>query len=244
MTKSTINEEEVEKFSRIADEWWDKNGKFKPLHKFNPIRIEFVKNKLIDHFNLDGDCETPLKNLKIADVGCGGGLLSEPFASLGAKVTAIDASEKNIKVASLHAKESNLDIKYQNIDVETLSSQKEKFDVVLAMEIIEHVDNVDVFIEHLGKCLNKGGILFIATLNRTLTSYVKAIIGAEYILRWLPTGTHSWKKFLKPSEINDMTQSSNLALIESKGFDYNPLQDVWKLTNNLDVNYVMVFHKS
>ncbi len=243
MIKSTINKEEVEKFSKISDEWWDKNGKFKPLHKFNPIRIAYIRDKIISHFNLKKDIKTPLKGLNIADIGCGGGLLCEPMASFGAKVMGIDASKKNIQVAKIHAQKSKLDINYQNLDIEDLAKKKEKFDVILAMEIVEHVDNIDIFMASLGKCLKKDGILFIATLNRTLTSYAKAIIGAEYILRWLPTGTHDWKKFLKPSQIYDMAIKGDLDLLESKGFDYNIINDNWKLTDNLDVNYVMVFKK-
>lgn len=243
MSGSTINKEEVEKFSKISQEWWDKNGKFKPLHKFNPIRISLIKEKLISYFNLNAESKKPLSGLKIADIGCGGGLLCEPLTILGADLLGIDASKQNIEVAKIHSKESKLKINYQNLDVEELAQKKEKFDVILSMEVVEHVDNVENFIAALSKCLKKDGILFIATLNRTLTSYAKAIIGAEYVLRWLPTGTHDWKKFLKPSEIYDMGNANNLDLLESKGFDYNLINDDWKITDNLDVNYVMIFKK-
>jgi 2-polyprenyl-6-hydroxyphenyl methylase/3-demethylubiquinone-9 3-methyltransferase len=233
ISKTTINKEEVAKFSKIADEWWDKNGKFKPLHKFNPVRLKYIEKIISDYFKNN--------NISLIDVGCGGGLLSEPMANWGYQVTAIDASEKNIEVAKLHAKKSKLKIDYQNIDLSDLINKKQKFDVILAMEIIEHVDNVDLFVKQLSQILKKDGLIFIATLNRTISSYVKAIIGAEYILRWLPRGTHQWKKFLKPSQIYEMAKENNLNLIESTGFDYNIISDEWKLTNNLNVNFAMVF---
>ena len=243
MTKSTINKDEVNKFSKISQEWWDENGKFKPLHKFNPIRIALIKNKLIQHFGLDENSKTPLKKLKIADIGCGGGLLCEPLSKVGAKLTGIDASKENIEVAKIHAQKSKLDINYHNIELDQLIEKKEKFDVVLAMEVVEHVDNVEYFISSLEKILKKDGLIFIATLNKTAKSYLKAIIGAEYILRWLPKGTHDWNKFLKPSQIHEIISKNNpdLKLLESKGFDYNILNDSWKITDNLDVNYVMIF---
>lgn len=243
MSKSTINEAEVKKFSDMADEWWDLNGKFKPLHKFNPIRISFIKDRIIQHFALDKNLQKPLENLKIADIGCGGGLICEPLALFGAKITGIDASAKNIEIAKAHAQKTNLEINYQNKEVEILAQESEKFSVVLALEVVEHVDNIQNFIESLANCLEKDGILFIATLNRTLISYIKAIIGAEYVLRWLPKGTHDFKKFLKPSQINKMAENANLKLLEEKGFDYNLIKDSWKITNNLDVNYIMVFQK-
>ncbi len=243
MSKSTINEEEVKKFSDIADEWWDLDGKFKPLHKFNPVRVSFIKDKIIKYFNLDQSTKNPLENLKIADIGCGGGLVCEPLSALGADITGIDASQKNIEIAKLHSQKSNLKINYQNITVEELAKKKEKFDVVLSLEVVEHVDNVQEFIEALSNCVKKDGILFVATVNRTLISYAKAIIGAEYILRWLPARTHDWKKFLKPSEINEMASKTNLKILEEKGFYYNLIKDSWKITNNLDVNYAMIFQK-
>jgi len=243
MSNSTINEEEVKKFSDIADQWWDPKGKFKPLHKFNPIRILFIKEKIAQYFSLDKDRDKPLEKLKIADIGCGGGLISEPLAQLGAKMTGIDASAKNIEVAKIHAEKSGLEINYQNISAEDLSQKKEKFDVVLALEVVEHVENIQLFIDATANCLKKDGILFIATLNRTPISYIKSIIGAEYLLRWLPIGTHDFQKFLKPHEVNEMAEKSGLKLLEEKGFDYNLIQDSWKITTNLDVNYIMIFKK-
>jgi len=193
---TTINKEEIQKFSKMADEWWDVNGKFKPLHMFNPARIDYILNKTTSYFKLDKTKKLPLKNLKILDIGCGGGLMSEPMTRLGASVTGIDASDKNIKVASLHAKQNNLNINYLNKSPEQMD-QKEKYDVILNLEIVEHVDDVDLYISSCFNLLKKNGLMFTATINRTLTSYIKAIVGAEYILRWLPIGTHDWNKFLK-----------------------------------------------
>ena len=233
---STIDLSEVEKFSRIADEWWSETGKFKPLHKFNPIRISFIRKEISKHFP-----EFP--NIKILDVGCGGGLISEPFARMGADVTAIDASERNIEVAKIHAKKSELKIDYRVASSEELAAKDEKFDVVFALEIIEHVADVEKFIETCAKLVKPNGLLFIATMNRTLKSLATAKIAAEYILRWLPHGTHDWKKFLKPSEINSHAINHGLDLQSLQGFSYNILSDEWKETENLDVNYAAVFVK-
>ena len=196
---TTINQDEIQKFSKLADEWWDVSGKFKPLHMFNPIRIEYILDNIKDHFG-ESSKELPLKGLKILDIGCGGGLMSEPMSRLGAEVTGIDASLKNIKVAKLHAEKNNLKINYINSSPENLH-QDENYDIILNLEIVEHVDNVDLYFESCSKLLKKNGIMFTATLNRTFTSFIKAIIGAEYILRWLPVGTHDWNKFFKPKEI-------------------------------------------
>ena len=193
---TTINKEEIQKFSKMADEWWDANGKFKPLHAFNPVRIEYIKDKCISHFGLKNDQIKPLSSLKILDIGCGGGLIAEPMSRMGANVTGIDASSKNIKIAKIHAKQNGLKIEYLNSSPEKNDINK-KFDVILNLEIVEHVENLDLFLKHSSKLLKKNGIMFIATINRTLQSYIKAIVGAEYILRWLPIGTHSWEKFFK-----------------------------------------------
>ena len=233
---STIDLSEVEKFSRIADEWWSETGKFKPLHKFNPIRISFIRKEISKHFS-----EFP--NIKILDVGCGGGLISEPFARMGADVTAIDASERNVEVAKIHAKKSELKIDYRVASSEELAAKDEKFDVVFALEIIEHVADVEKFIETCAKLVKPNGLLFIATMNRTLKSLATAKIAAEYILRWLPRGTHDWKKFLKPSEINSHAIHYGLNLQSLQGFSYNILSDEWKETDDLDVNYAAVFLK-
>lgn len=238
---STIDEKEVEKFSRIANEWWDENGKFKPLHKFNPIRISAIHKKINQHFSLD---KKSLGGLKILDIGCGGGLVAEPFARMDGDVTAIDASHKNIEVAKIHAEKSNLKINYQNISAEELLENGEKFDVVLALEVIEHVADVEEFIKSCATLAKPSGLVFIATLNRTIKSLALAKIAVEYVLRWLPRGTHDWKKFLKPSEINFYAEQNNLQMLELKGFHYNILNDSWSETKNLDVNYIAIFKKS
>jgi 2-polyprenyl-6-hydroxyphenyl methylase/3-demethylubiquinone-9 3-methyltransferase len=241
---STIDLKEVEKFSAIADEWWNESGKFKPLHKFNPIRISYIREKIIENFNLEKTSITPFENLKILDVGCGGGLISEPFAKMKAEVTGIDASEKNIQVAKIHAEKSNLKINYQAISSEELAQKNEKYDVVLALEIIEHVADVEEFVKNCAELVKPNGLLFIATLNRTAKSLLLAKFAAEYVLKWLPAGTHNWKKFLKPSEINSYAGIYNLDLLETSGFSYNLLKDEWKRDiKDLDVNYTMIFGK-
>ena len=241
---TTIDEKEIKKFADIADQWWNEDGKFKPLHKFNPVRITYIRNQILDNFKINKNLEKPLSGLKILDVGCGGGLLCEPLSRLGGDITGIDVAQVSIKVAKEHAKQSKLKINYIHNDIETLSKRKNKFDVVLVMEVVEHVKDVEKFIQSASKCLRKGGLLFVATINRTIKSYLNAIIGAEYILRWLDIGTHSWNKFLKPSEINTIANNSNLSLIRSDGFKYNLINDQWSLTRNLDINYVMLLKKN
>ena len=240
---TTINKEEIQKFSKMADEWWDVNGKFKPLHMFNPTRIDYILNKTTSYFKLDKTKKLPLKNLKILDIGCGGGLMSEPMTRLGASVTGIDASDKNIKVASLHAKQNNLNINYLNKSPEQMD-QKEKYDVILNLEIVEHVDDVDLYISSCFNLLKKNGLMFTATINRTLTSYIKAIVGAEYILRWLPIGTHDWNKFLKPEELEKKLTNLNFVIDETKGLEFNPIFSEWKKSDNLAVNYIVTAIKN
>ena len=235
---TTINREEIQKFSDLADEWWDVNGKFKPLHMFNPIRIEYITEKIKQEFKLINQNNSYLKALKILDIGCGGGLISEPLARLGGEVTGIDASEKNIKVAKLHSKKNNLNINYLNKSPEQLNNS-EKFDIVLNLEIVEHVENVDLYIKSCSNLLKKNGIMFTATLNRTIVSYIKAIVGAEYILRWLPIGTHDWNKFIKPEELEKKLSSANFSTIDVKGLEFNPLFSKWKKSDNLSVNYII-----
>ena len=200
MKNKTINIEEINKFATIADEWWNPEGKFKPLHKFNPVRIKYIKDTISLHFNKKANS---LKDLDILDIGCGGGLLSEPLSRLGAKVVGIDASVKNIKVAKAHLKKSKLKINYICATPENLKIKK-KFDIILNMEIVDHVENVDLFINKSSSFLKKNGLMFIATINKTIKSYLTAIIGAEYILRWLPIGTHDWEKFIKPEQLIDV----------------------------------------
>ena len=240
---STINKEEIQKFSKLADEWWDVNGKFKPLHMFNPIRIEYITDKIKQHFKINADNLNYLKGLNILDIGCGGGLISEPMARLGGRVTGIDASEKNIKVAKIHAKKNELKINYLNKSPEELEN-KDKFDIILNLEIVEHVDNVGLYIESCYNLLKKDGLMFTATLNRSFMSYLKAIIGAEYIMRWLPIGTHDWNKFLKPEELEKQLQDKKFSIVEIKGLEFNPLLNKWKKSNNLSVNYIIASSKS
>ena len=236
---TTINKEEIQKFSKLADEWWDVKGKFKPLHMFNPIRIEYIKEKICNHFNRSQS----LKGLKILDIGCGGGLISEPMANLGADVTGIDASEKNIKIAKIHAQKNNIKINYINKSPEQLM-EIEKFDVILNLEIVEHVDNLKLYFKSCNQLLKKNGLMFTATLNRTFISYFKAIIGAEYILRWLPIGTHDWNKFIKPEELEQLLSKENFSTIDLKGLEFNPVLGKWKKSENLSVNYIVCSVKS
>jgi len=242
MKNNTINKKEIEKFSKIAEEWWNPEGKFKPLHKFNPIRISYIKENIIKTFHLELT-KTPLKNINILDIGCGGGLLSEPMCRLGAEVTGIDASDKNINVAKIHSKKNNLKINYICSSPEKLNV-KNKFDVILNMEIVEHVEDVNFFLKSCSNLLKKDGIMFIATLNRTLKSYLLAIIGAEYILRWLPIGTHEWEKFLKPEELISELKKNNLRLDRLDGMKFNILTDKWSVSDDKSVNYIMKFIKS
>jgi len=242
MKNNTINKKEIEKFSKIAEEWWNPDGKFKPLHKFNPIRISYIKDNIISSFKLKNK-KKPLERIKILDIGCGGGLLSEPMCRLGASVTGIDASERNINIAKLHAKKNNLKIKYVCSSPEKLKIN-DKFDVILNMEIIEHVENVNFFLKSCSKLLKKNGIMFVATLNKTLKSYVFAIIGAEYILRWLPIGTHEWDKFIKPNELISILKKDNINLNRLDGMMFNPITDEWKLSSDKSVNYIAKFIKN
>lgn len=234
---SSIDQKEVEKFSRIADEWWNKAGKFKPLHDFNPIRIEHIKRKIEEKF-------LKISGVKILDVGCGGGLVAEPLARAEADVTAIDASERNIQVAKIHAEKSELKIDYRVSTAEEMSEKFAKgFDVVLALEIIEHVADPESFIQSCANLVSEGGLVFVATINRNLKSLALAKIAVEYLLRWLPVGTHDWRKFLKPSEVNSYAKKAGLTLKELRGFEYNLFNSAWKESADLSVNYVAVFEK-
>ena len=235
---TTINKEEIQKFSKLAEEWWDVDGKFKPLHMFNPIRIEYIIENIKKHYKIKNGNTNFLKGLSILDIGCGGGLISEPMARLGANVTGIDASEKNIKIAKLHSEKNGLRINYINTSPEQLNDLT-KFDVILNLEIIEHVDNVSLYIKSCNKLLKKNGLMFTATLNRSFISYIKAIIGAEYILRWLPIGTHDWNKFIKPEELEKLLSLEKFSTVDIKGLNFNPFLNKWKKSNNLSVNYII-----
>ena len=241
MNNTTINKAEIDKFSKIADEWWDPNGKFKPIHKFNPLRIEYIKKSIFNHFNLKHN--KSLNKLEFLDIGCGGGLLCEPFSRLGANVTGIDASERNIKIAKAHLKKSKLKIDYFCATPENLEIKK-KFDVILNMEVVEHVENVDFFIKKSSEYLKKNGLMFIATLNKTLKSYLFAIVGAEYILKWLPIGTHQWENFLEPKKLIKYAEESSLDLLRLDGVKFDLFRNQWKISNDKSVNYIAKFKKN
>jgi 2-polyprenyl-6-hydroxyphenyl methylase / 3-demethylubiquinone-9 3-methyltransferase len=235
--QTTISPDEVDKFSRIADEWWDINGKFKPLHLFNPLRLTYIRNQIEKHFG-------GIHQIKLLDIGCGGGLLSEPLARIGAKVTGADASEKNIKTAMLHSEKNNLSIEYLVTTAESLAQERPAYyDVIINMEVIEHVADTQLFIDSCFKMLKPNGIMVIATLNRTLKSYLFAIIGAEYILRWLPVGTHDWQKFLTPDEIHALCHH-HAKRLDIAGASFNPINQQWSKTNDLTVNYMTVYEKN
>ena len=240
---TTINKEEIQKFSDLAEEWWDVNGKFKPLHMFNPVRIEYIIENIKKHFKISQNEPGFLKGLNILDIGCGGGLISEPMARLGANVTGIDASIKNINIAQIHSKRSGLKINYITASPENLSN-KEKFDIILNLEIVEHVENVNLYIKSCSQLLKKNGLMFTATLNRSFISYVKAIIGAEYILRWLPIGTHDWNKFIKPEELENFLSQEEFSTKDIKGLKFNPFLKKWKRSNDLSVNYIITSFKN
>ena len=242
MKNITVNKTEIDKFSKLASEWWDPNGKFKPLHKFNPVRLDYIKKSILKKSKKKQGSNS-LNNIKILDIGCGGGLLCEPLSRLGAKVVGIDASEKNIKIAKMHAKKNNLKIDYYCASPENFNS-KLKFDVILNMEIVEHVDDVNFFIKESSKFLKKNGLMFVATLNKTLKSYLFAIIGAEYILRWLPIGTHEWEKFVKPEELISLLKKCNFSLDSLDGMKFNIIKDEWKLSSDKSINYIGKFIKN
>ncbi|OCA06034.1 3-demethylubiquinone-9 3-O-methyltransferase [Wolbachia endosymbiont of Trichogramma pretiosum] len=231
-TTKTYNEDEISKFAKIADEWWNENGKFKPLHMMNPVRVSYIVEKIKELKKCD------LKELSLLDVGCGGGILSESMARIGISVAGIDVCEKNIKAAQSHAKKVGLNIEYTHTSIEELSNDK-KYDMVLLMEVVEHVDNLEFFIKKAIDLLKPEGLIFISTINRTIKSFCLAIVGAEYILNWLPKGTHNWNKFLKPSEIANHLRENNVTLQDITGMEYNVIKREWNLTKGVDVNYIL-----
>ena len=240
---TTVDKIEIEKFSKLAKDWWNPNSEFKPLHLFNPARISFIKNKLISHFGLNSNSEKPLKGLKILDIGCGGGLLCEPLTRLGATMTGIDASNDNIEVAKLHSKEMSLNIKYIRCSPENLNFKNE-FDSILNMEVVEHVLNVNLFIQNCSKLIKKNGIMFVATINKNLKSYMFAILGAEYILRWLPIGTHDWDKFLTPQDLEIIANKNDFRTGEMAGMKFNFFSKKWYKSKDTSVNYISTFMKN
>ena len=241
MKKITINKKEIDKFSKLAEEWWDPNGKFKPLHNFNPVRLKYIKDSILKKYK-NTDKKHPLKNIRILDIGCGGGLLCEPLSKLGAEVVGIDASEKNIKIAKLHSRENNLKINYFCASPENFKI-KEKFDVILNMEIVEHVENVNFFFKSEHKIFKKKGLMFVATLNKTLKSFFFAIIGAEYVLKWLPIGTHDWNMFIEPKKLINICKNNNLVLQDLFGVKYNLINNDWEVSKDTSINYLAKFEK-
>lgn len=238
--RTTIDQDEIDHFSRIAAEWWNPQGKFRPLHQFNPARLAYIREKICLEFNRDPVSLTPFENLRILDIGCGGGLLCEPMARLGATVVGADAAHTNIEVAKVHAAQNGLSIDYRTTTAEALANDGEQFDIVLNMEVVEHVADVNLFIAATAKMLKPQGVMFVSTLNRTWKSWGLAIIGAEYILRWLPKGTHDYKKFLKPQELKNFLFQNALTVVDEIGITYNPLNDSWNCSKDTDVNYMLL----
>lgn len=241
--RSSIDPDEIARFSALAAEWWDPNGKFRPLHRFNPTRLAYIRGETCRHFGLDSKTPRPFEGLRFLDIGCGGGLLSEPMARLGAGMVSADASEKNIATASVHAAEQGLEIDYRCTTAEDLAAAGETFDVILNMEVIEHVADPMRFLKNCASMLRPGGLMFVATLNRTLKAHAFAIVGAEYVLGWLPRGTHDWKKFITTDEMTKGIVDAGLALKELRGVSYNPLTGNWSLSSDTDVNYMALAEK-
>jgi len=236
----TVDPGEVEKFSAMAAEWWDPTGKFAPLHRFNPVRLTFLRDELCRHFGREPKSRRPLEGLRIIDIGCGGGLLSEPLSNMGAEVLGVDASAANVKTATVHAEETGASVTYCHGTAEDVLAEGKTFDVVLNMEVVEHVADVPAFLQTSANLVAPGGMMVIATLNRTARAYALAVVGAEYILRWLPRGTHDVRKFVKPSEIRDALQGTSVTVEPPIGVSYNPLLGEWKLTGDTAVNYMVV----
>lgn len=243
-TAASIDPAEIARFSALAAEWWDPRGKFRPLHKFNPVRLGFIRDRIAGHFGRDTTAGAPLHDLRLLDIGCGGGLVSEPMARLGAAVTGADAGERNIGVARLHAAESGLAIDYRCTSAEDLAAAGERFDVVLALEVVEHVADLPGFLMACGSMVKPGGLLIAATLNRTPKSFALGIVAAEYILGWVPRGTHDWKKFVRPHELAGGLRNAGLTLKEVAGVSYDPLSDRWRVGADTGVNYMMVALKT
>jgi 2-polyprenyl-6-hydroxyphenyl methylase/3-demethylubiquinone-9 3-methyltransferase len=235
---STVSQSEVDTFRSYDDKWWDPSGPFKPLHAINPIRMKFIKERISRFFKTE-DSATPFQNLTIADVGCGAGIATEPMARLGGMVTGIDMTEQAITQARLHAIEQGLDIDYRLGSVESLVSESQKYDVVMALEIIEHVENPELFVQHLMAITKPEGVMFLSTLNRTWSSYIKAILAAEYVLKWVPQGTHHWDKFVKPSELASWMRDDGFNFSDIKGIDYDIMRQEWRLVHDLSTNYII-----
>ena len=236
---ASIDPGEVEKFGRLAAEWWNPNGPMKPLHQINPVRLAYLRDQICRQFDRDGEKYRPFEGLKLLDIGCGAGLLCEPMTRLGADVTGIDPAAQNVAVARLHAEDADLEIDYREITVEAIAASDERFDVVLAMEVVEHVNDVPAFVKAAASCLKPGGLLALSTLNRTMRSFALAIVGAEYVLRWLPVGTHDWEKFVTPAELEQAVTSAGLHQADLTGMIFNPLTRQWSLARDTAVNYFL-----
>lgn len=238
--QTTIDQDEVDRFSAMAAEWWDPTGKFRPLHKFNPVRLTYIRDRICENFGRDPKTHLPLSGLRILDIGCGGGLLSEPVARMGASVVGADPSEKNIGIAATHAAETGTAVDYRAVTAEQLVEAGELFDVVLNMEVVEHVADVDFFMRTCASMVKPGGLMFIATINRTLKARALAIFAAENILRWLPRGTHQYEKLVQPQELEAPLSASGMDVIHRTGVFFNPLQDRWNMSPDMDVNYMLL----
>jgi 2-polyprenyl-6-hydroxyphenyl methylase/3-demethylubiquinone-9 3-methyltransferase len=241
---STVDETEVARFSALAAEWWDARGKMAVLHRFNPVRLRFIKEAACRHFGRDDKQLDALTGLRLLDIGCGGGILSEPLARLGAKVVGADPSRTNIEAARLHATEAGVTVDYRATTAEALADEGERFDIVLAMEVVEHVADLNLFIRRCAEMVKPGGLMIVATLNRTLKSFALAIVGAEYVLRWLPRGTHQWDKFVTPNELEATLERHGLRVIDETGVIYDLLADRWQLSTDMDVNYMVVAERA
>ena len=238
--RTTIDQSEIDRFSALAAEWWNPRGKFKPLHKFNPVRLGYIREKASENFGRDPKATRPLEGLRLLDIGCGGGLLCEPMARMGADVVGADASEKNIKIATTHAQASGVAVDYRAVTAEALAADGETFDIVLNMEVVEHVSDVDFFLRTCSSMVRPGGMMVVATINRTMKAAALAIFAAENVLRWLPRGTHQYEKLVKPEEIERPLTASGLVIAERTGVFFNPLANQWNLSRDMDVNYMML----
>lgn len=238
--RTTIDDAEIARFSALSREWWNPAGKFGVLHKFNPVRLAYIRDQACQHFSRDPQSGKPFEGLRILDIGCGGGLISEPMARLGAEVIAADASRTNIEVAKIHSEESGVPVDYRETTAEALAGAGEKFDIVLNLEVVEHVADVNLFMEACCSMVKPGGLMFIATINRTMKAWGLAIIGAEYVLRWLPKGTHQYEKLVTPAEIDAALAPTGMTVVERSGVSYNPLADRWARSRDLDVNYMVL----
>lgn len=239
-SNSTVDDAELAKFAAMAAEWWSPTGKFKPLHKFNPVRLAYIRDQVCARFNREPNSAKPFEGLRFLDIGCGGGLLCEPMARLGATVVGVDPAERNIEVAKLHAAQSGLSIDYRATTAEALADAGERFDVVLNMEVVEHVADVPLFVTRTADMVKPGGLMFVATINRTLKAHALAIFGAEVVLRWLPRGTHQFDKLVRPEELEAPLTASGMTILDRTGVTYNPIADRWGKSKDMDVNYMLL----